>query len=294
MAAGFSLNEKVMQMKVIRSGPATSIQDMGRAGYGKYGVPESGVMDTYAARLANLLVGNEAAAAVLEITLTGPELYFAHPGRIAVCGLGAEAFLNGRPLGLNEAVGAAEGAVLKIGKVTRGNFLYLAISGGFQSEKILSSRSMYEGITKAARLKGGETLPVLPQLTQEQEPGFAAVRFEMQRYTESDLPVFPGPEWMILSKKEKGHLLGQRFTISPDSNRMAFSLKERIKHQSPSILTVPVLPGTVQLTSGGQLIVLMRDAQVTGGYPRILQMDKTWLDVLAQKRAGEQISFHME
>lgn len=282
-----------MYIEVLRSGLYTSIQDGGRLGFARYGVPESGVMDSYAGRFANLLTGNENSAAVLEITHTGPVLRFYGNHLLAVCGLGMNAFLNDLPVPLNEAFPVRKGDILDIQKVTHGNFLYLAVRGGLLSEKVLSSRSMYDGITPQFRLKVGDHLEVSAG-DYEHEPALASVRFDAKRYATGQLPVYPGPEWSMLSESEKADLFQQYFTLTSESSRMAFIFKEFVKHKPKAMWSVPVLPGTIQLTSAGKLIALMCDAQVTGGYPRVLQITNEGLQLLAQKRPGQQIRFLLQ
>lgn len=277
-------------IEVLKSGFATSIQDLGRTGFAKFGVPKSGTMDRYSANFANLLVGNSLDAAVMEITLTGPKLQFHAKSLIAVVGLGAELFLNSEKQALNEAFLAENGSVLELQKITSGNFAYLAVYGGFQTEFVLGSRSMYDGITSKSQLKKGAVLKS-PTFSATVKNPHASLRFKGERYFKDFIEVFPGPEFHLLSSPKKEQLFQSKFTLSSDSNRMAFLFEEKLENNLNPILTSPVLPGTVQLTPSGNLIILMRDCQTTGGYPRVLQVSEKSLDVLAQKRAGEKIGF---
>ena len=149
---------------------------------------------------------------------------------------------------------------------------------------------MYEGITPRSRIKKGGFLPIAP-FSGTVGNHFSSIRFEEENYSSGRIPVFPGPEFHLLSEANKHHLVQKTFTVSKDSSRMAYLLREKLENKLGSILTGPVLPGTVQLTAGGNLIVLMRDCQTTGGYPRILQVSESGLDVLAQKKPREKMGF---
>ena len=107
----------------------------------------------------------------------------------------------------------------------------------------------------------------------------------------NDIEVLKGPEFELLTKKQQKQLLSNKFTISKDNNRMAYQLVEILANNIKPIITSLVLPGTVQLTPSGKLIVLMRDCQTTGGYPRVLQLKEYSIDVLSQKLAGKNIHF---
>ncbi|HET8810037.1 MAG TPA: biotin-dependent carboxyltransferase family protein [Flavobacteriaceae bacterium] len=280
-------------IEVLKSGFATSIQDLGRVGFAKFGVPKNGAMDQYSANFANLLVGNSLDAAVMEITLTGPKLHFHSKTLIAVVSLGTELFLNGEKQALNEACLVENGSVLELQKITLGNFAYLAVYGGFQTEFVLGSRSMYDGITSKSRLKKGSVLEI-PAYSSTIKTLYASTRFDMERYSTNKVEVFTGPEFHLLSEKTKQLLLENKFTLSSDSNRMAYLLEEQLENELKPILTGPVLPGTIQLTPSGKLIVLMRDCQTTGGYPRVLQVSEKSLGVLAQKRTRETVLFSLQ
>lgn len=280
-------------IEVLKSGLATSIQDLGRIGFGNFGVPKSGAMDLYAAKFSNLLTGNSEKEAVMEITQLGPTLRFHCDALVGFAGLKAEILLNGEKVPINEAFAVGKNSVLEIKRITKGNRIYLSVFGGFQTKKVLNSRSMYEGITPQSRIKKGGFLKIAPY-SGTAENQFSSIRFEEEAYFSDQLHVFSGPEFALLSEKTKQLLLQNKFTVSKDSNRMAYLLEEQLKNEQEPILTGPVLPGTVQLTAGGNLIVLMRDCQITGGYPRVLQVSEKSLNVLAQKKAGDKIGFHLK
>jgi len=106
-----------------------------------------------------------------------------------------------------------------------------------------------------------------------------------------ELEVFRGPEFDQLTDRQLGKLFSNKFSIAKENNRMAYQLNEVIEGSTGSMLTSATLPGTVQLTPSGKLIVLMKDGQTTGGYPRILQLTDHSISILAQKRSGDPIHF---
>ncbi len=279
-----------MGIEVLQPGLWTSIQDCGRVGYGEYGVPRSGTMDEYTAKFANLLVGNYKSAAVMEITQLGPKLKFHENTIIAVTGLGAEVFLNDKNVRINEAFRVEKSSILDIKNVSRGNRIYLSVFSGFKTKKVLNSRSMFDGITPRSKVKKGDFLEIVAFSGNEQNH-FSSVRFEEELYFSDQLQVFAGPEFSFVSERIKNALFQHKFTVSSESGRMAYMLKEKIKNELNPILTGAVLPGTVELTPSGQLILFMRDAPITGGYPRILQLSEESINRLSQKRSGEKIRF---
>lgn len=279
-----------MAIEVLKSGLCTSIQDSGRVGFGNFGVPISGAVDKYAAAFANMLLGNSGKEAVMEITHLGPVLKFHENTIAAISGLNADILLNGKKIPINESLQIETGAVLSIERVLEGNWIYLSVFGGFQSEITMDSRSMFDGITSQAKIKKGDFLKI-EKFSGTKPEHYSMVRFQKRTYLSNQIKVFPGPEFSLLSKNNKNELFQKQFTILPDSSRMAYLLEEKVENKLQSILTGPVLPGTVELTPGGKLIVLMRDAPVTGGYPRVLQVCEKSLDVLAQKKTGEKIQF---
>ena len=281
------------EVEVLRPGLFSTIQDMGRTGYMKYGVPVSGVMDKYAARVANLLLQNPANAAVLEITMTGPRLLFQGASKIAICGANLSPMINSSSVSNNEVYSLAVGDELSFGKRESGCRCYLAVQGGFKTEAFLGSQSWYEEITPQSRLERGDILAF--ETSNEEVIGSkASVKVETDYLDEAEIAAFPGPEYHLLSKEEKELLRQFEFSVGKNANRMAIQLEGEVGNNLEPILTGPVLPGTVQLTPSGRLIILMRDCQTTGGYPRVLQISETGLDSLAQKIMGDTVSFRLK
>ncbi len=277
-------------IKVLSAGFYTTIQDTGRIGYGSIGVPVSGVMDSYTATLANTILNNSLDAAVLEIMLGGCRLKFMESTNICISGGDFSPKLNDKPVSLNTMLFVEKDAVLSFGKVHLGVRCYLAVQGGFLTEKILQSRSYYQGITKDFLVRKNDILPT-QSVQNMQRNTRSSVKVSELHFTSQMISCYKGPEYELLNVHQKQKLENTLFTISKDHNRMGYRLKETINNDLKSMLTSAVLPGTVQLTPSGKLIVLMRDCQVTGGYPRVLQLSEKGINALAQKTTENRFSF---
>lgn len=278
-------------IKVLSAGLYTTVQDFGRYGFREYGVPYSGVMDRYASTVANALVGNPKESPVMEITMTGPTLEFFSPTIICISGADMSPTLNNTPIRNHKAIAIKQGDILRFGKLKEGYRSYLAVKGGFQTEMVMDSYSMYQNITSRFLIRKGDEISMASKgiVTKIN----AVLRVSTSYLTEPHLEVFKGPEFDLLSEDQKKALLANTFTISKNNNRMAYQLKESLPNTLEPIITSPVLPGTIQLTPAGTLIVLMRDAQTTGGYPRVLQLKAEAINVLSQKYLGNTIQFKL-
>jgi biotin-dependent carboxylase-like uncharacterized protein len=280
-------------VNVIKSGFYTTIQDLGRMDYQMYGVPVSGVMDLYLAQLANALLGNNKKDALLEITMSGPELQFVNGTFICITGAHMNPMLNQETIKQNYIVKVNAGDILSFGKLELGFRAYLAVFGGFKTETVMNSRSMYNNMTKQFKISNGDELQIeMNSINLEQT--HSAIKVNENHFASNQIKVFKGPEFEMLSKKEQEQLFTQEFTISKDNSRMAYQLNESIENNLKPIITSLVLPGTVQLTPSGKLIILMRDCQTTGGYPRVLQLRESSINILAQKFTGNAIYFKIK
>lgn len=275
-------------LKLLKSGLYTTVQDLGRFGYRHKGVPVAGVMDTFAAQKANMLLENPLSAAVLEITMTGPTLEFEEDTYIALGGAVLSTVLNNNPVHNYAVYKVNSGDILSYGKLEKGFRGYLAIKDGFKSDVVLGSRSFYKPITPINRFKDKDRLPYM--VCKSFEPKSRELKVE-SFLDETALEVSKGPEFALLKNKQLEGLFFRDFTIAPENNRMAYQLTELIEGHDFSILTSATLPGTVQLTPSGKLIILMKDGQTTGGYPRILQLSEKSINILSQKKAGDSVSF---
>ncbi|WP_114750684.1 5-oxoprolinase subunit C family protein [Pleomorphovibrio marinus] len=276
-------------IKMIKPGPYTSIQDGGRWEGIEKGVPSGGCMDMLAARLANALLGQKEEKPCLEIFMGGVS-FSLEKGRcqVAFCGADAEIRINGEAVVLGKIIDLQEGDQIEIMPFSAGQWLYMSLAGNFLVPKVLGSHSFYFPITKKARLEkgdlvpleGGETLPPTNSYL-----GNYSIPFR------DKVRVYLGPDFSKLKKEQQEELLNRVYTVSKRQNRMGIMLEEVIENDLLDPLSSPVFPGTIQLTPSGNLIVMMRDAQVTGGYPRVLEVEERDIGKLAQKRPGEQFAF---
>ncbi|MCK0130985.1 biotin-dependent carboxyltransferase family protein [Flavobacteriaceae bacterium F08102] len=278
---------------VNKPGFYTTIQDLGRFGYRRFGVPVSGVMDEFSAAMANAILGNKPEDAVLEIALGNVELLFDIQTVICISGANFSPTLNGRGVSMNSPVGIHPGDVLRFKFPRNAALGYLAVAGGIQTEIVMRSRSLLRGVTKFACLAGGMRLPIRSLSEMKLVLG-GLKEVDDAHFNASEISVMPGPEFDHLRTLEKSAILTRFFTLSRDCNRIGFRMAETIAYVKPSpMLTGAVMPGTVQLTPSGGLIVLMKDCQVTGGYPRVLQLTPSGISRLAQKRPGDKIRFKL-
>lgn len=276
------------EIEILQPGLFSSIQDLGRFGYQKYGVPASGVMDRYAMRICNLVLGNPEDTGVLEFTMQGPHLKFTESTSISISGADLSASLNGNLIPMNERIEINAGDKLKFGKPKSGFRAYMGILGGFISEELMVSSSWYEGLTENSRLTKGMKLHYSSENLVEVDT-YSSIKIESDYVLSNEIEVYLGPEFDKLSVDQQKTIFNSEFTIEETSNRMAVQFKEDFENELEPIITGPVMPGTVQLTPSGKLILLMRDCQTTGGYPRILQLSEYGIQVLAQKLPGEKV-----
>ncbi len=276
-------------VEVIKSGFFTTVQDLGRFGFRDKGVPVSGAMDSFSALWANELLGNNPNDAVLEITMSGPELLFPEHTEIVISGAPIDIFSTNNSLPMHRVIEVNSGQKLSFGHVQKGFRTYLAVKGGWQTEVVLGSRSLFQPITSKSQLTKGS---VLNYLSFDKTLDFHAnLKMKNDFLFDKTIEVFPGPEFDLLTKEDRNRLVEFTFHIDSLNNRMAYQLQEKLSKNAHSITTSATLPGTIQLTPSGKLIVLMRDAQTTGGYPRVLQLSERAICVLAQKKTNDAIRF---
>ncbi|WP_323787675.1 biotin-dependent carboxyltransferase family protein [Psychroserpens sp.] len=273
-------------IEVLKSGLYDTIQDLGRVGVQDYGIPYAGAMDLYSAKVANTILGNPISHAVLEITIMGPKLKFNCSTEIALSGADLSPNLNSKPIRMNTRVRIHKNDVLSFGTLNYGCRSYLAVNRGFQTEFIMNSYSMYKDITRHFRLQKGDFLPVIAD-NDSHDNELGSLKIDEDHFDVNEIEVFKGMEYNYLTELEQETLFSTQFTISQDSNRMAYQVNETIENKMMPITTSLVLPGTIQLTPSGKLLILMRDCQTTGGYPRILQVSEQSINQLSQKIFGE-------
>ena len=276
---------------ILHPGIYCSVQDQGRFGHTKIGVPQAGCADTYAAKMANALLKNHEKDALIEITFGQGEFKFTSDTYICLTGGDFSPKLNGKLIKMQSVFFIKKDSVLSFGKRVYGARVYLSVQGGIQTKTVYGSRSFFDGITQQ-KLGKGAMLPILP-IQKYADNNFSRVRVSEKHFTTIYLPCLKGPEFFKLNQEQQRKLFTP-FSISDDNNRVGYRLKESLENNLSSILTSAVLPGTVQLTPSGKCIILMQDCQVTGGYPRILQLSEIAIARVSQKITGDKIQFILE
>ncbi|SDA73984.1 biotin-dependent carboxylase uncharacterized domain-containing protein [Algoriphagus alkaliphilus] len=277
---------------VLKTGPGSSIQDLGRRGQANLGIPLSGAMDMKSFAWINHILQNEVNDAALEVSQPGFQIQFDSPTYIAIAGAEAIVRLNDQLIEKSNLIAIQSKDLLEIGAFLSGSIVYIGIKYGFKTPKILGSRSQYKGLTEDSILHKGTKIQYF--MDSEASPVFnAKAKWSTEWYREEEILAYPGPDFHLLKENLREKLIGQTFRISQQSNRMGAQLLELLENDLPELPTNPVFPGTVQLTSGGKLIILLKDAQVTGGYPRILQLDVESQWKLAQKKPGSKVRFKL-
>ncbi|WP_274650939.1 biotin-dependent carboxyltransferase family protein [Paenibacillus humicola] len=303
-----------MSVRILKPGLLTTIQDRGRFGAQKYGIIVSGPMDSYALRIANLLVGNDEAAAGLEMTIVGPEIEFEAPALLSVCGGDLSPSLNGNPVPLWRTIFAPEGSRLEFGELKKGCRAYLAVAGGFDVPVEMSSRSTYlragiggwEGrpLQQGDRIPVGELPPRSLSLLRKLRRGAGKEDTAVSPWSLSAdlLPayapdpvirVIDGAERELFDEESVSRFFSETYRVLPQSDRMGYRIsggKLKLKEQA-ELISSPVTFGTIQVPADGDPIVLMADRQTTGGYPRIAQVISADLPLLAQVNLGGKVRF---
>lgn len=273
-------------MEVLKPGFFTTFQDQGRIGWLSYGVPLGGAMDFRSARLANAILGNKVDATCVEITDSEFWCRMTKDHSVAVTGALCKVAIDGENVPMNRPVLCGEDSVLSISKPHQGVRVYLGVQGGFDVEKLLGSSSYHDFVLPQSRIKKSEMLAI--HTTSQHVEVRTGVKVDTSFLSTMEIEVVVGPEFaklgFALADFQKEFLLG-------DNNRMGYFVKTNLKHNYKGMLSSITTPGTVQLTSSGKLIVLMRDAQATGGYPRVLQLTENAINVLSQKRKGDIVRF---
>ncbi|MGJ7530451.1 biotin-dependent carboxyltransferase family protein [Variovorax sp. GB1P17] len=283
-----------------KPGVLASVQDLGRHGHRQLGICPGGALDVLSLTLANRLVGNVDGAAGLELTMGGCELRFEVDTRIALTGDDFSATIDGVPLWPCWSVPVNAGQTLRLtganaaGRKKAGLRSWLAVAGGIDVPPILGSRSTdlkaSFGGHQGRALRKGDRLPLgasrLDAAQRTRRP--FGLRGPDWGTEEADaaisLRVLPGPEFEQFTLAARDLLWGERWRITPQSNRMGSRLAgaELKRRRGGDMLSSGVIPGTIQVPPSGLPIILMGDAQTTGGYPRIGVVIRADLWKLAQ------------
>jgi len=278
-----------------KAGLFSSIQDSGRFGVQHLGIPISGAMDQEAMRHANYLVGNPSTHPVIEMTLQGADIRVEGSGQIALAGGYFKGTWNGQSLPFYKTLKVKDGDLINIEGAIYGCRTYLAVGGSLLEEKWLGSHSAVsiymEGFGLESHFKNGRAICFkTSELIKKRQIKRA------QQPIHSDCAIIrttTGPDFEHFDLSVIQEFYEKVFTISGDCNRMGYRLNEqlvRFKKETEELST-GIIPGTVQISNDGSPIVLMADAQTTGGYPRIANVVSEDLDLLAQMKQSNEVKF---
>jgi KipI family sensor histidine kinase inhibitor len=294
-------------VEVVQPGPLTTIQDLGRPGLAHLGVPASGAADSGSLRLANELVGNEDAAACLEVTLGRLALRFDFDAVVALAGATAPIRLTGaagRPAGdpaHEAAFGVPAGTALRLGAPAAGLRSYLAIAGGIAVPPVLGSRSadLLSGLGPGP-LRPGQRLPVgRPRSRPGNEPArrpraaLLSAAARSSRAPGTELRVIAGPRDDWFTDAAMAALASGSYEVTAASNRSGLRLAgPPLRRAGDSELpSEGMAAGSLQVSHDGQPILLLADHPATGGYPVIGVVVPADLGLAAQLRPGQRVRF---
>jgi biotin-dependent carboxylase-like uncharacterized protein len=282
-------------IRILDPGPQTTVQDLGRFGQLRYGIPPSGPVDRFAFVLANRLVGNPDGAAALECTLVGPRFEVDASCALAVTGADMPVTVNGREAPGWTTLGLRPGDAVTLGPARGGVRSYVAFSGGLDCPLVMGSRSTYLrgqlGGLDGRALRKDDRLRIVAT---EPPPRWRVARHVVPDYTgEPTVRVVLGPQADRFTREGIGALLGSAYAMLPQSDRMGARLSgERIAHsRGHDIISDGIALGSVQVPGDGQPIVLLVDRQSTGGYTKVATVCSFDVGRVGQVRPGQSLRF---
>lgn len=283
--------------RVINPGLSTTVQDLGRVGFQRYGVPVSGAMDTYALMAANLLVGNQPNEACLETTLLGPELEFLNQAQIAITGAALSSTINGKSVPCWQTLQVCRGDVLSFGYLKNGCRAYLAVRRGFDVPPVLGSKSTYVrggfGGLEGRPLRAGDIIGTC-QAGKPLKSGYSMPKELIPSYSsELKVEVVLGPQSDFFTDRGLETFLSGVYTVTVESDRMGYRLEgpEVEQKEFLDMVSDAVPVGSVQVPRNGEPIIVMKDAQTTGGYPKIAVVATPDISLLGQAKPNHKIRF---
>jgi len=289
-----------MALEVLEPGFGTTIQDLGRIGYGSMGIPESGAMDSFALQAANLLVGNERGAAAIEIPISNFKVRSDRDCLVSCAGPEWMLEINGSLFpGWMSVVARAGDLIEPIPGPRPGRWGYLAVSGGIDVPVVAGSRSTFLrgkfGGLNGRTLQPGDSLTILHKSDPNLDLTGRVFPWErLMDYKHSMIArVIPGPQKESFGDDAFDLFMNSTFRIGSRLDRMGYTLEGPLfqRVQPADILSEGVIPGSIQVPADGNPVVLMSDAQTTGGYAKIAAVIRSDLGVLAQLNPGDQVSF---
>ena len=281
-------------LKIISPGPFTTVQDRGRFGFQQFGVPPCGMLDRHAGDIANLLVGNDPDAAVLEFTFMGGQMEALDTFCLAVTGADMGMTINGTPCAAWTTHTVSPGDKVHLGAVETGCRAYLAVTGGIEVPMVMGSRSTYTGAKIGGAgggiIKAGDTLS-RGEGSILSSPNTCPEDLIPEYSSDIVLRAIPGPQDNYF---DLDTFFDVPFTVTDKANRMGYRLQGEAVTRKPgmpkSIISEPSLPGGVQVPEDGQPIILLAE-QTVGGYAKAATVISSDIPRLAQAVPGNRIRF---
>jgi antagonist of KipI len=274
----------------------TTVQDLGREGFGPSGVSPSGAADAISLRLGNRLVGNAEGAAGLEMTLLGGTFVFPEGALLALTGSEFGSTLDGRPVELWSSFEAKAGQTLRVGPTRSGARCYLCVRGGIEEKLFLGSASTHIlsglGGHEGRALRKGDVLKIGAESGAIHESRLAARALKELR-PRKILRVTEGPQSDWFPEPARRLFYESRYRVAEESNRMGIRLEGAVI-QAPSsgeMISEGVSLGAIQVPEGGKPIILFVEQQTTGGYPKIANVISADFHSLGQLRPRDEIRF---
>lgn len=290
------------KLTVLRAGPLTSVQDLGRRGQRALGVAPGGALDLCAARVVNLLAGNPPESALFEIALGGVRLRFEDTRRVAWCGGDFEVHIGETRIPGGRPAIVRPGEELRIGGAKSGCRAWLAVGGGIELPTVLGSRSTdlragFGGLNGRALRDGdelllGEAIPPVSEAARVASWG-ALPKWSLTPMPRPILRVVRGAEWEMFDRKSRHSFLETAFKVGAQADRMGVRLEGAplTRRTKRELLSEGVAPGTVQVANDGQPILLLGDCQTIGGYPKIAHVISVDLAPAAQLQPSDTVRF---
>jgi len=302
-----------MSITVLRPGLLTTIQDLGRNGFQKHGVIVSGGMDSYSLRLANILVGNDEAEAVLEMTIMGPSLRLEQDCLLAITGGNLSPTVDGVTVPMGRPVYVKKASILKFGACKTGCRAYLAVAGGYGIPEVLGSKSTYlraglggfqgRSLQKddvlSINLPTEQALQIIRRLVQHKSGVFATTDWSVGRghipqdSQAAHIRIMRGRQFDQFTDESIESFLNSPFRVTPQSDRMGYRLSGPVlKLTTPlEMISEAIVLGTIQVPADGNPIILLADRQTAGGYPKIAQLAAVDISIVAQSKPGTDFWF---
>ncbi len=285
-------------LEILSGGFLTTVQDLGRVGFRRFGVSAAGAMDPFALSLANLLAGNAPDTAALEATMLGPELAFGAERIFALCGGDFGATLDGEPVAVNRACPARKNSVLRLGAARSGCRAYIAFSGGIDLPPVMGSRSTdckgrFGGL-EGRPLKAGDRLSLMPPSEIRTDGACVPPDFGVAYTSSPIVRAVRGPQDDHFSASGIEALFSGVYTVTGENDRMGYRLSGPVidyrEGCDGNIISDGLAMGCLQV-SRGQPMVMMADCQTTGGYAKPAAVIAADLPLMAQLRQGDSVRF---